>query len=107
MNDVLTKLEEVLEGRKTADPDTSYVARLLQEGEGKILKKLGEEAIEVIIASQSETREQVVYEMADLWFHALILLVHKGIPVSDVTDELARRFGVSGIKEKASRTKNS
>jgi len=107
MSDVLTKLEEVLEGRKMADPGTSYVARLLQEGESKILKKLGEEAVEVIIASQSETREQVVYEMADLWFHALILLVHKGIPVSDVTDELARRFGVSGIEEKASRTKNS
>ena len=106
MSDVLTKLEEVLISRKTADPDTSYVASLYQAGDAKILKKLGEEAIEVIIASQSETREQVVYEMADLWFHALVLLVHRGIPVSEVTDELTRRFGVSGIEEKASRATN-
>ncbi|MBL4852577.1 MAG: phosphoribosyl-ATP diphosphatase [Gammaproteobacteria bacterium] len=103
MSDILTKLEKVLEGRKTADADTSYVASLYQAGQNKILKKLGEEAVEVIIASQSETREQVIHEMADLWFHALILLVHKGIPVSAVTDELARRFGVSGIEEKVSR----
>jgi len=103
MSDILTKLEKVLEGRKTADADTSYVASLYQAGQNKILKKLGEEAVEVIIASQSETREQVVHEMADLWFHALILLVHKGIPVSAVTDELVRRFGASGIEEKVSR----
>ncbi len=103
MSDILTKLEKVLEGRKTADADTSYVASLYQAGQNKILKKLGEEAVEVIIASQSETREQVIHEMADLWFHALILLVHKGIPVSAVTDELSRRFGVSGIEEKVSR----
>ena len=107
MNDVLTQLQEVLESRKTADPDTSYVARLLHGGEGKILKKLGEEAVEVIIASQSETPKQVVYEMADLWFHALVLLAYKGIPVSEVEAELARRFGVSGIEEKASRGKNA
>ncbi|MBL1293493.1 MAG: phosphoribosyl-ATP diphosphatase [Thiotrichales bacterium] len=107
MSDVLTKLEEVLQSRKTADSGTSYVASLYKAGEGKILKKIGEEAVEVIIASQSETREQVVYEMADLWFHTLVLLVHKGIPVSEVTDELARRFGVSGIEEKASRAENS
>lgn len=104
MNDVLTQLQEVLESRKQADPDSSYVARLYSEGESKILKKLGEEAVEVIIASQSETREQVVYEMADLWFHSLVLLAHKGIAVSEVSDELARRFGVSGIEEKASRS---
>ncbi len=104
MSDVLKQLEDILESRKDADPNSSYVASLYQDGEGKILKKLGEEAVEVIIASQSETREHVVYEMADLWFHSLVLLAHKGIAMSEVNEELARRFGVSGIEEKASRS---
>lgn len=103
MSDVLSELQAVLESRKTADPKQSYVASLYQGGDSKILKKLGEEAVEVIIAGQGQAREAVVYEMADLWFHALVLLTHKGIPASEVMDELARRFGVSGIDEKASR----
>lgn len=105
MSDILTKLSEVLEARKTADPDSSYVASLYHDGVDKILKKLGEEAVETVIAGKAGDTEQIVYEMADLWFHCLVLLAHNDIDPKHVLDELDRRFGLSGIDEKASRGK--
>lgn len=103
MNDILKKLTETIEARKLASPDSSYVAKLLAKGEDAILKKIGEEATEVILASKSAQREQVVYETADLWFHCMVMLAHHGLKADDVLNELARREGLSGIVEKNSR----
>jgi phosphoribosyl-ATP pyrophosphohydrolase len=103
LNDILARLAETLEARKGADPQTSYVARLYAKGTDAILKKVGEEASETIIAAKGGNREQIVYETADLWFHTLVMLAHAGIKPQDVLDELARREGMSGIDEKASR----
>ncbi|MBL4638309.1 MAG: phosphoribosyl-ATP diphosphatase [Proteobacteria bacterium] len=105
MSDTLTKLAEVLEARKNADPDSSYVASLYKAGTDKILKKLGEEATETIIAGKGGDRDEIIYETADLWFHSLVLLAHNDINPQAVLDELDRRFGLSGIEEKASRSK--
>jgi phosphoribosyl-ATP pyrophosphohydrolase len=102
-NDILARLAEVLEERKQADPATSYVAKLHAKGLDAILKKLGEEAVETIIAAKGADRGQIVYETADLWFHSLVLLSHQGIPPAEVLAELSRRFGLSGIAEKAAR----
>lgn len=103
MSDVLKKLVGVLESRKSAAPDSSYVASLYHAGTDKILKKLGEEATEVVIAGKGGNREEIIYETADLWFHSLVLLAHNNIDYQDVLNELDRRFGLSGIAEKASR----
>lgn len=103
MSDILEKLEQVLEQRKSADPDSSYVAGLYARGLDAILKKIGEEATETVMAAKDGERDKIVYETADLWFHTLVMLVNEGISAQDILNELDRRFGVSGIDEKASR----
>jgi phosphoribosyl-ATP pyrophosphohydrolase len=105
MSDTLTKLAEVLEARKNAEPESSYVASLYAAGTDKILKKIGEEATETVIAGKSGVEKDIIYETADLWFHSLVLLAHNNIPPQAILDELDRRFGLSGIDEKASRSK--
>lgn len=111
--DILEKLDIVLNERKNADAQSSYVASLYKKGLNKILEKVGEESVETIIASKEyqanptdENRADVIYEIADVWFHTIVTLVWFNIPVSAVTDELARRFGLSGIDEKNARTQN-
>ena len=101
--DILQRLTETLEARKQASPDSSYVAKLFSKGEDAILKKIGEEATEVILASKEGDKSHIVYETADLWFHSLVLLAQHGLSASDVLNELARREGLSGIVEKQSR----
>ncbi|MEW5972162.1 MAG: phosphoribosyl-ATP diphosphatase [Pseudomonadota bacterium] len=105
-NDILDELHAVLESRKQAAPETSYVASLYAKGRPTIAKKVGEEAAETIIAAIQGDRDQLVYETADLWFHSLVLLAEAGIPPQAVLDELARRFGLSGHAEKAARAKS-
>jgi phosphoribosyl-ATP pyrophosphohydrolase len=105
MSDVLSQLAAVLEARKSADPDHSYVASLYQAGTDKILKKLGEEATETVIAGKGGNRDEIIYETADLWFHSLVLLAHNNIDPQLILDELDSRFGLSGLEEKANRTK--
>jgi phosphoribosyl-ATP pyrophosphohydrolase len=103
MSDVLDRLAEVIESRKGAAPDASYVARLFARGEDAVLKKLGEEATEAVMAGKTGDRRQIVGEMADLWFHCLVALAYYGLKPSDVLMELRRREGISGIDEKAAR----
>ncbi len=104
MNDtVLTQLAEVLESRKQAAPDSSYVAKLYAKGLDAILKKVGEEATETVMAAKDGDKEKIVYEVADLWFHTLVLLAQQNLHPDDVLNELARRFGMSGLVEKANR----
>lgn len=105
MNDVLEQLSQVLEERKGADPNDSYVARLYAKGLDAILKKIGEEATETVMAAKDGAAAQIVHEVADLWFHTLVLLAQQGLGPQDVLSELDRRFGRSGIEEKASREK--
>jgi len=105
MSDILQQLEKVLEERKTADPESSYVAKLYSKGLDAILKKVGEEATETVMAAKDGNKEQIVYETADLWFHTLVMLSEQGLSHEDVLNELARRFGVSGIEEKSGRNK--
>ena len=102
-DDILAQLSKVLEQRKQADPDSSYVAKLYAKGTDSILKKIGEESAETIIAGKSDDDGQVIYEMADLWFHCLVLLAQRGLSAQQVLEELERRFGLSGLEEKASR----
>lgn len=102
-NDVLARLSEVIEQRKLADPDTSYVARLFHKGLDSILKKVGEEATETVMAAKDGEPAKVVYEVADLWFHSMLALSYFGLKPSDVLSELARREGLSGLEEKALR----
>ncbi len=105
--DVLAALEETLVARRNADPSTSYVASLYAQGRDQILKKVGEECAETLIAAKNVRagtgRDALVHELADLWFHTLVLLVHEGLSHADVLRELERRFGVSGHAEKAAR----
>jgi phosphoribosyl-ATP pyrophosphohydrolase len=103
MSDFLDRLAETIEGRKGGDPQRSYVARLLAQGEDAVLKKIGEEATETVMAGKSGDRLRVVNEMADLWFHCLIALAQYGLAPRDVLAELRRREGISGIDEKAAR----
>lgn len=103
MNDILNRLSELLEARKSADPKTSYVAKLYAKGMDSILKKVGEEATETIIAVKEGEKSQIVYETADLWFHTLVMLAHANIKPQEILDELARREGLSGLDEKAAR----
>ncbi len=100
---ILAQLAEVLEQRKTQDPQSSYVAGLYAKGLDTILKKIGEEATETVIAAKGGDPGQVIYEMADLWFHCLVLLAQQGMGPNAVLAELQRRLGLSGIEEKASR----
>ena len=103
MSDTLDRLAELLEQRKSADPQTSYVAKLYAKGMDSILKKVGEEAAETIIAAKNGDNEHLIYETADLWFHTLVMLAQAGLKPQDILDELARREGLSGLVEKASR----
>ncbi len=103
MSDILTQLAEVLEQRKSADPSDSYVAKLYAKGLDAILKKIGEEATETVLAAKGGDRAQIVYETADLWFHCLVMLAERGISPAEVLGELQRRFGLSGLAEKAAR----
>ena len=105
MNDVLSDLYATLQERKGADPASSYVAKLYSDGLDKILKKVGEEASETIVAAKNSDRAALVHEVADLWFHSLVLLAAKDIPLADLSAELARRRGRSGLDEKAARSR--
>jgi len=102
-NDVLQRLTETLEARKHAAPESSYVAKLFSKGDDAILKKVIEEAGEVLLAAKDGDKQHLVYEVADLWFHSLVLLAHNGLSADDVLTELAKREGTSGIIEKAMR----
>ena len=106
MNDVLAELAATLEARKGAAAEDSYVASLYQRGLDTILKKVGEEAAETIIAAKGDDDEALVHEVADLWFHSLVLLAQRGLGPDAVLAELARRGGVSGHEEKAARGKD-
>jgi len=102
--EILKRLEEVIESRKTADPDSSYVAKLFAKGSKKIAQKVGEEGVETALAAVQNDRDEVITESADLLFHMMILLADQGLSLDDVCNELARREGLSGLVEKASRT---
>ena len=102
-SDVLNQLAAVLEARKSESADTSYVASLYAKPD-KMLEKIGEEAIETIIAAKNGDRDQIIHETADLWFHTLVMLAEKNLSPDDILNELARRFGISGHDEKASRS---
>jgi phosphoribosyl-ATP pyrophosphohydrolase len=101
--DILQALYQVILERKAHPGENSYTASLMQKGIDKILKKLGEEATELVIAGKGGERSETVYEAADLFYHTLVLLAYRDIPLDDVLAELRRRFGISGIEEKASR----
>lgn len=101
--DTLHELAAVLEARKGADPESSYVAQLYAKGLDAILKKIGEEATETVLAAKDGDPAKIVYETADLWFHTLVLLAHQGLGPQAVLAELRRRFGLSGLAEKAAR----
>ena len=103
-DNILHQLEATLAARKGASPESSYVAKLHAKGLDTILKKIGEEATETVIAAKSGSREATIYETADLLFHVLVMLGHQGIALDDVLSELRRREGVSGIDEKNART---
>lgn len=103
MSDVLSRLAEVLEARKAADAESSYVAKLYGKGLDAILKKVGEEATETVMAAKDGAPEKIVHEVADLWFHTLVLLAQQGLRPEQVLAELERRFGLSGLDEKAQR----
>jgi phosphoribosyl-ATP pyrophosphohydrolase len=105
--DVFLELYEVVKSRKTADPETSYTARLLGKGINKIAQKLGEEAVETAIAAVAEGNERTVRESADLLYHLLVLWASKGVEPDEVWAELERRFGTSGLAVKEARKKNS
>jgi phosphoribosyl-ATP pyrophosphohydrolase len=100
---LLDRLAEVIAQRRGADPDKSYVARLFAKGEDAVLKKVGEEATEFVLAAKGGEHAQIVYEAADLWFHSLIALVGHGVHPREVLAELARREGLSGLEEFAAR----
>lgn len=106
MSDILNRLADLLEQRKTADPSSSYVAKLYAKGMDSILKKVGEEATETVIAAKGGKKEDIIYETADLWFHTLVMLAKADLKPQDVLDELARREGLSGIDEKNARPKS-
>ena len=110
MSEVLEQLAATLAARKTAAPDQSYVASLHAKGLNKILEKIGEEATEVILAAKdaeaSGDHAALIGEVADLWFHSMVMLSHLDLDVSEVTQCLGQRFGVSGLEEKAARSNN-
>ena len=103
MDSIFNALEKILEERKSSSADQSYVSSLYNGGSQAILNKISEESEEVIKAANEENREEIIHEVADLWFHLMVLLRHKDIQIEEIESELARRFGVSGHEEKASR----
>ncbi|MDP6123163.1 MAG: phosphoribosyl-ATP diphosphatase [Arenicellales bacterium] len=103
MSDTLERVATTIKARQGGDPKNSYVAQLEAAGLDAILKKIGEECAEVLIAAKGEKRQQVVYETADLWFHTLVMLAHMGLGPEDVLVELERREGISGLTEKSMR----
>lgn len=109
-DDVLRELAAVLEARKQASPESSYVASLYHKGLNKILEKVGEECTETVLAAKDAERsgntDELVYETADLWFHSLVMLSALNVPPDAVLAELARRFNLSGLAEKAARSQN-
>ena len=105
MDEILSALEKILEQRKSATADDSYVASLYNQGTEKILDKISEESEEVIMAAKDEGNDKIIQEVADLWFHTLVLLRHKNISIKEIETELVRRFGVSGHVEKDARNK--
>lgn len=106
MNDVLQQLSEVLEQRKQQPADKSYVASLYAKGLDHILKKIGEEATETVIAAKDGDKDKIIYETADLWFHCMVMLADQGLGPEHVINELQRRLGLSGLDEKAQRSSN-
>ncbi|WP_298834614.1 phosphoribosyl-ATP diphosphatase [uncultured Piscinibacter sp.] len=106
-DDTLARLAAVIEARKGGDPDKSYVARLFAKGPDAILKKIGEEATETVMACKDGVREKIVYEVADLWFHSMLALSLHGLAPADVLAELRRREGLSGLEEFAARKAKS
>lgn len=104
MESVLQAVQEVIDSRKGKNPEESYVAQLFSKGEDKILKKVIEESGEVLMAAKDGDNDHLVYEVADLWFHTMVLLSHHNLGVQDVIRELARRQGLSGLAEKAARS---
>jgi phosphoribosyl-ATP pyrophosphohydrolase len=102
-NDTLARLAQVIDTRRAGDPDKSYVARLFSKGGDAILKKIGEEATETVMAAKDGNRDKIVYEVADLWFHSMLLLAQFGLKPADVLAELERREGLSGLEEFAAR----
>jgi len=105
--DILERLQATIDARRGADASSSYVASLHAKGQDEILRKVAEEAVEVVLASKTGDRASVVGETADLWFHCLVMLSWHGVPLADVLAELERREGRSGLAEKASRTKGN
>ena len=103
MNAILRKLTETLEARKKDDPSKSYTASLYRDGLEAILKKVNEEAFELITAARQGDDKDLIHEVADLWFHTLVLMAHKNLSVDDILNELSRREGISGIDEKENR----
>ncbi len=101
--DILGNLDVILHERKAADADSSYVASLYAKGLDSILKKIGEEATETVMAAKDGKADEIIHEIADLWFHTMVLLAQQGLSSQDVLLELDRRFGMSGHVEKASR----
>jgi phosphoribosyl-ATP pyrophosphohydrolase len=106
MNMILKKLTETLEARKKDDPSKSYTASLYRDGLEAILKKVNEEAFETIIAARQGDNKELIHEVADLWFHTLVLMAHKNLSAEDILNELSRREGTSGIEEKESRPRD-
>ena len=106
MGEILSTLEKILEQRKSATADNSYVASLYNQGTDKILDKISEESAEVIMAAKEEGNDKIIHEVADLWFHTLVLLRHKNISLKEIETELIRRFGLSGHLEKGARNKS-
>jgi phosphoribosyl-ATP pyrophosphohydrolase len=102
-NDTLQRLADVIASRRAGDPDKSYVARLFHKGTDAILKKIGEEATETVMAAKDGDREKIIYEVADLWFHSMIALAQFDLSPADVLRELERREGLSGLEEFAAR----
>ena len=105
-NDTLQILDDILQQRKSASADSSYVASLYHKGLNQILKKVAEEAGETIIAAKDGDREQIIYETADLWFHTMVMLAQQNLSTHDILQELERRFGLSGLEEKKQRKKD-
>jgi phosphoribosyl-ATP pyrophosphohydrolase len=102
--DILDRLAAAIAARVSADPTTSYVAALVAKGDDAILKKIGEEATETVMAAKDGDKLRITAEVADLWFHCLVLLARHGLGPGDVRAELARREGIPGLAEKAART---
>ena len=102
---ILECIDEILEQRRSTNPENSYTSKLLNEGIDHILKKVGEEATETVIASKCGDNAAIIHEIADLWFHTIVLLKYHGLSTNDVIKELEKRLGVSGIEEKATRKK--